>query len=250
MKQYGLLGYPLGHSFSKAYFTDKFTKEHISATFVNYEIPPEGLSSIRDLYKNNVNLFGTTVTIPHKQNVMSFLDNVDDAAKTIGAVNVVKPIRVDDELSLIGYNTDCIGFEQSLLPILPKGDIKALVLGTGGASKAVVYVLEKLNIPYTLVSRIATESSISYDQVSESLLAENLLIINTTPLGMFPKVESLPQLPYHAATADHLFYDLVYNPSDTAFMKEAYKYGANTKNGLEMLHLQAEAAWSIWQDPQ
>ncbi len=248
MKQYGLLGFPLGHSFSKAYFTDKFTNENIHATFVNYEIPPEELYSLTDLYKNNDNLCGTTVTIPHKQNVISFLDDVDIAAKSIGAVNVIKPLRVDGKLSLVGYNTDCIGFELSLLPLLPKGDLKALVLGTGGASKAVVYVLDKLNIPYKLVSRTASDCSISYEQVTESMLAEHMLIINTTPLGMFPKVDTLPQLPYSAATKNHLFYDLVYNPTYTAFMKEASKYGAKTKNGLEMLHLQAEAAWSIWQD--
>ncbi len=250
MKQYGLLGYPLGHSFSKGYFSDKFTKENIDATFVNYEIPPEELSSLRGLYENNKDLSGTTVTIPHKQSVMPLLDEIDQAAEVIGAVNVVKPIRRNGVLSLVGYNTDCIGFEQSLLPLLPKGEIKALVLGTGGASKAVVYVLDKLSIPYKLVSRAASDNSISYDQVDESMLSEHLLIINTTPLGMYPKIDTLPQIPYSAATKDHLFYDLVYNPAETAFMKEASKYGASTKNGLEMLHLQAEAAWSIWEELQ
>ncbi len=250
MKQYGLLGYPLGHSFSKKYFTDKFTKENIDATFVNYELPAEQISSMRSLYEKNKDLCGTTVTIPHKQSIMPFLDEIDNAAVSIGAVNVVKPLRSNGEIYLVGYNTDCIGFEQSLLPILPEGDLKALVLGTGGAAKAVVYVLDKLNIPYKLVSRTDSETTISYEQVDEAMLLEHLLIINTTPLGMYPMIDTLPQLPYSVATKKHLFYDLVYNPADTAFMKAASRYGANTKNGLEMLHLQAEAAWSIWQDPQ
>ena len=248
MKQYGLLGYPLGHSFSKGYFSNKFTKEHIDATFVNYEIPASDLSSLRSLYELNKDLSGTTVTIPHKQSIMPLLDEIDKAAQFIGAVNVVKPIRKNGLISLVGYNTDCIGFEQSLVPLLPNGDVKALVLGTGGASKAVVYVLSKLNIPYKLVSRNNSENCISYDQVDEKMLAEHLLVINTTPLGMYPKVDTLPRLPYNKATEDHLFYDLVYNPEETAFMKEARKYGAKTKNGLEMLYLQAEAAWAIWQD--
>ncbi len=241
MNTYGLIGKKLGHSFSKKYFTEKFEKEKIpNSKYELFELP-----SIEDFpaLLKTFNLRGLNATIPYKQEVIPYLDEIDDMALEVGAVNVIKPIGGGQWK---GYNSDCIGFKQSLLPLLKKPYPKALILGTGGASKAVAYVLKELGIEFRWVSRTASGDILSYEQVSDVIALECPLWINTTPLGMHPKVEGKPNMPYHTITAQHLLYDLVYNPLQTAFMKEALDRGANAKNGLEMLHGQAEAAWEIW----
>ncbi len=247
MKFYGLLGFPLSHSFSMGYFSDKFDALDIDAAYENIEIAPHDLSSIRDYLAKRPDLCGLNVTIPHKQAIMPFLDELDETAQAVGAVNVIKIERRPAGLHLIGYNTDCIGFEKSLRPLLHSNHRQALVLGTGGASKAVAYVLQKLEIPFTYVSRRAGEGLLTYADITPDVLSRHSLVINTTPVGMYPNVNEQPTLPYQAVTAAHLFYDLVYNPEVTRFLFHAHHHGAVIKNGLEMLHLQADAAWDIWQ---
>ncbi len=249
MKKYGLIGKTLGHSFSKNYFAEKFALEGIDAVYSNYELP-----SI-DLFPSVVadkDIVGLNVTIPYKQDVIPFLDDLSDEARAIGAVNVVRVIR--NEASgegkpyLKGYNTDVIGFMNSIRPLLKEHHQKALVLGTGGASKAIVYGLKRLGIEPQLVSRSAREGVISYSDLNEQMLREYKVIVNCTPLGTFPKVDECAPIPYEYITREHLLFDLVYNPDETLFLKNGKDRGATTKNGLEMLHLQAIAAWEIWTD--
>lgn len=236
----GLIGYPLSHSFSKGYFTEKFKKENIPAH--QYETYPiERIELVEDLM-NNEGLSGLNVTIPYKEVVIPFLDGLDDTAKEIGAVNTIK-IRDGKK---IGYNTDCHGFQKSFQPLLKDHHKKALVLGTGGASKAVVYALKQLGIEYKYVSRTATDQNLSYDQVTPELLKDYTVIINTSPVGMYPHVEAYPPLPYEGLSELHYLYDLVYNPEVTAFLQKGLERGATIKNGLDMLYLQAEKAWEIW----
>lgn len=240
MKQYGLIGYPLSHSFSKGYFAKKFKEELI--TDAVYDVfPLETISHFLGLCKQYPNLKGLNVTIPYKEQVIAYLDKLDDEAQTIGAVNTIKFFNGKK----IGYNSDCYGFEMSLRPLLQAHHKSALILGTGGASKAVEYVLKKLQIDFQYVSRTRTPSSLLYQDV---LLANELpyLIINTTPLGMYPNVDAAPEIPYSLITDKHLLYDLVYNPDETSFLKNGKFQGAQIKNGLEMLHLQAERSWQIW----
>ena len=240
--QYGLIGYPLSHSFSQAYFTQKFEREQlINCRYDLFAI--EQISMLPNLLQQNPDLCGLNVTIPYKQLVLAYLDEQSDAVRQIGAVNCIK---IQNGL-LTGYNTDVIGFEQSLKPLLQAQHTAALVLGNGGAARAVCWVLQKLGIPYTIVSRQKTANSIPYEAVSQEVLIHHTLIINTTPLGMYPNIQIAPTLPYWLLSSKHLCYDLVYNPTQTLFMQQAAKYGAATKNGLEMLYLQAEAAWDIWQ---
>lgn len=243
---YGLVGYPLGHSFSQQYFNRKFESEHRNARYVNFEIP--AVDDLRAIIAANPNLKGFNVTIPHKETVVALLDELDPEAKAIGAVNVVKVVRLPDgEILLKGYNSDHIGFSDSIKPLLdPAIHRKALILGTGGASKAVIYALERLGIECTLVSRSEKPGMITYEQISPELLDEYKVIVNATPVGMYPHVDKCPPLPYTALTSQHVCYDLVYNPDITLFMKKAAEAGAATKNGLEMLHGQAIAAWKIW----
>lgn len=236
----GLIGYPLSHSFSKGYFTEKFRKENIP-NHVYETYPIERIELVEDLM-NNENLSGLNVTIPYKEVVIPFLDELDDTAKEIGAVNTIK-IRNGKK---IGYNTDCHGFEMSFSPLLQAHHTKALVLGTGGASKAVVYALKKLGISYQYVSRNGGDDKWSYEQISPEILQEYTVIINTSPLGMYPNVNTLPPLPYEAITDKHYLYDLVYNPEVTAFLQKGLDKNATTKNGIDMLYLQAEKAWTIW----
>ncbi len=248
MKRFGLIGYPLGHSFSKKYFTEKFEKENI--TDCEYELYPlESLDELPNLIKSVKGLKGLNVTIPYKEQVLKFLDEIDPKAEQIGAVNIVKI----QGKKLIGFNTDYIGFKESLIKFIGSNPMpeKALILGTGGASKAVKVVLKDLNIDYNIVSRNPIEDQISYDSLNTSIpqhLNTHKLIINTTPLGMAPKTESLPDLPYQLLTTDHFLYDLVYNPMKTAFMQKGIDAHCWVKNGLEMLYGQAEAAWKIWND--
>ncbi len=246
MQKYGLLGYPLGHSFSKNYFNQKFESEKIDAQYVNFEI--SDIKYIKNVLKENPNLNGLNVTIPYKEQVIPYLDDLDEDARLIGAVNVIKFTKgFLGKTKLIGYNSDIIGFKRSIEPLLDSSHRKALILGTGGASKAVMHGLKQLGVGTTFVSRTPKEHCITYQDVTPELLESYTVIVNTTPLGMFPNVDACPDIPYDALTPKHLLYDLLYNPDETLFMKKGKEHGAVVKNGLEMLLLQAFAAWEIWQ---
>lgn len=238
-KLFGLIGYPLEHSFSKKYFTQKFEKEKINARYENF--PLKSIREFPELIKNN-SFSGMNVTIPYKQEVIPYLDELSDEAAKIGAVNTIRFMGG----KLQGNNTDCHGFEMSLLPFLKPNHQKALVLGTGGASKAVVYVLDKLGISWKYVSRNPVEGGYTYGELTREIVESYPVIINTSPLGMYPKTDSCPELDYEGITSGHLLYDLVYNPEETLFLKKGKEKGAAIKNGLEMLYLQAEKAWEIW----
>ncbi|NIG57044.1 shikimate dehydrogenase [Chitinophaga sp. Cy-1792] len=241
MKIYGLIGYPLSHSFSKGYFAEKFSKENISNCFYdNFSIPD--INIFPTLLTQHPDFAGLNVTIPYKEVVMPYLDELSDAVKEIGAVNCIR----FENGKKIGYNTDVIGFTNSLKPLLQPHHTHALVLGTGGAAKAVMYALKQLNITYTLVSRQAGENAVPYSAIGEAAMALNTVIINTTPLGMYPNVDACPPIPYEYITDRHLLYDLVYNPPVTLFLQKGADKGAVIKNGHEMLIMQAEAAWEIW----
>ena len=245
MNAYALIGYPLGHSFSKKYFTEKFEKMGLSRTheYKLFELPD--IQELPQLLKNEPNLKGLNVTIPHKQAVMPFLDGLDASAEKVGAVNVIKFM---EDGRLIGYNSDYYGFKTSLEDFLSEGNIpsiKALVLGNGGAGKAVVAALKDLGITYKTVSRTKSEENISYDEIP-SLIADYQLIINCSPVGTYPKSEQCPDIPYESLTENYFLYDLVYNPLETLFLQKGKEKGAKIHNGLPMLHLQAEKAWEIW----
>jgi len=246
IKQYGLIGYPLSHSFSASYFAKKFEKEKIKdCNYQAYEI--DSIEKLPQLIVDIPNLIGLNVTIPYKQSVFDYLIDIDEVAKNIGAVNTIKIDLTTQQLK--GYNTDYYGFKQSLKPFLENNHQRALILGTGGASKAVCYVLKELNIDYLMVSRKPEGTNeIAYEDVNEYVMQHHQLIINTTPLGMFPKVGAKPELPYQYLTPQHLLYDLVYNPLETAFLKEGKQKGCITINGLDMLKLQAEKSWEIWNE--
>ncbi|WP_316798818.1 shikimate dehydrogenase [Pedobacter frigidisoli] len=245
MKTYGLIGYPLSHSFSKKYFTEKFLNERIADH--RYELfPIEDIKALPDLLNANPTLCGINVTIPHKVNVLCYLNEVDEAADQIGAVNCISIKSFDGENYLKGYNTDAYGFEESLKPLLAPHHQKALVFGDGGAAKAVKYVLEKLGIAYQVVVRKATPGAILYSEITPEILASHKLLINTTPLGMSPNIDTYPEIDYSLMDSNYLAYDLVYNPLGTAFLAKAAAQGAQIKNGLEMLYQQAEKAWAIW----
>lgn len=241
---YGLLGYPLGHSFSRNYFNNKFEAEEINAEYLNFEIPD--INMINEVLSEHPNLNGLNVTIPYKEQVIPFLDELDEDAANIGAVNVIKIIRNDGQLKLKGYNSDILGFCDSILPLLTSEMKKALVLGTGGAAKAIAYGLKKLGIESQYVSRKKSANAISYTDLNEEIVNEHKIIVNTTPLGMYPNIDESPDFPYEYLTPNHLCYDLLYNPDETLFMKNAKAQGATTKNGLEMLLLQAFASYEIW----
>lgn len=243
---YGLIGYPLGHSFSRNYFTEKFKKEDINESY--HLFPIDNIDLFLSVLEENKDLKGLNVTIPYKKDVISFLDETSEDVKHIGAVNVIRIYRDRDGkvVKLKGFNSDWIGFRDSLIPLLHRDVKSALVLGSGGASKAIVFALGKLGIKSKIVSRHSGDDRLVYEQLSEKIIKDNLLIVNTTPLGMFPSVNTYPDIPYHYLTKDHICYDLVYNPEVTEFMKLSHKYGATVKNGLEMLYLQADEAWNIW----
>ena len=254
MRTFGIIGFPLSHSFSKKYFTDKFTRENITdCEFHNFLL--EDINGLPDLIKRFPNLSGLSVTIPYKQSVMRYLDALDVSAKEVGAVNCIKRCQMaDGNWQMIGYNTDIFGFEQSLKPLLKSHHTEALILGTGGAAKAVAYILDKSKINFRHVSKSSSKNTtdakmLSYKAVNKKILAESTLIINTTPLGMFPNEDECPDIPYEYLAPEHLLYDLTYNPELPLFLKMGKEKGAQTKNGLEMLHLQAEEAWRIWQAP-
>jgi shikimate dehydrogenase len=245
MRKFGLIGFPLGHSFSKKYFTAKFEKEEIKdCRFDLYEIPQ--IFDFEQVLDENPELEGMSVTIPYKQDVIPFLDDLDPACEAIGAVNCIK---ISSE-GLIGYNTDYIGFRNSLEKWLQGQSVKALVLGTGGASKAVKEALKDLKIEFLSVSRTSGSDSISYAELAKDpqLLQTHQLIINTTPLGTFPAVDAMPEIPVDKLNSSHLVFDLVYNPPVTKLMQSCLDAGGKAQNGLEMLELQAEAAWKIWNE--
>ncbi len=262
MDTYGLIGYPLGHSFSRKFFTEKFEKERIDAQYLNFEIP--SIEEFPNIIKNNPELKGLNVTIPYKQQVMQYLDDISEEAKAIGAVNVIAPRPPKGEgcrdVRLVGYNSDVIGFVESIKPLLKPHHQKALILGTGGASKAIRYGLEKkLGMETAFVSRRKpdgsphkggdvrrTERVFTYEEVTADVLQEYEVIVNCSPVGMFPHVDECPALPYEMMNENNLLYDLVYNPLETLFMKRGAAQGATVKNGLEMLHLQAIASWEFW----
>lgn len=245
-KQLGLIGFPLTHSFSAKYFAEKFEKESISGfTYENFEIPQ--IQDFPAVIKNNPNLVGLNVTIPYKEQIIPFLDELDEEAKEIGAVNTIKITRVDGKVHLKGYNTDIYGFRETLKPLLKMNHYKALILGTGGAAKAVEYVLKKIGLSVFYVSRSPkSDKEKSYEELNEFAVSDYPVIVNSTPLGMHPNVDACPPIPYEYLTEDNLLYDLIYNPAETMFMKKGAEKGANTQNGLGMLKLQAEKAWEIW----
>jgi len=259
LRQFGLIGYPLSHSFSQKFFTEKFLNENImNAQYTNFPIP--NIESFAALWKENPNLEGLNVTIPYKKEVIAFLQHSSPVVESIKACNCIR--KFNNELH--GYNTDVIGFEKSLLPFLKAHHTDALILGTGGASAAVQWVLQKLNIQFQIVSRKGNaieantleentleantemKASLSYDQLSTSVIESHTLIINTSPLGMYPNTNEAPPIAYEGITAQHHLYDLVYNPTETLFMKNGLAKGATVQNGLAMLHIQAEESWAIW----
>lgn len=246
MKTLGLIGYPLSHSFSSKYFSDKFQNEGIKDyEYKNFEI--ENIDLLKDVIKSNPDLVGFNVTIPYKEQIIPFLDELSNEAETIGAVNTVKVERNGDSVKLIGHNTDAFGFKESLRPVMKGYHHKALILGTGGASKAVHYILKNIGLDVFFVSRNPSGSnSISYDDLNEMAIKNFLLIINTTPLGTYPNTEECPNIPYEFLSDQHLLYDLVYNPETTLFMQKGMDQGAVARNGYAMLVQQAEGAWAFW----
>ena len=235
MRHYGIIGFPLLHSFSAKYFNEKFATEKIEAEYSLFpmkELTSEGVNELMD------SLDGFNVTLPHKQAIIPFLDRLDETAEVIGAVNVVH--------KRIGYNTDCLGFMASIRPLLRDFDRKALVLGTGGASKAVCYGLRKLGITPTLVSRTPKEGMFGYEELNAEIMDTHSIIVNCTPLGMYPDIDSCPPIPYTLISAQHLLFDCVYNPEETLFLRKGKEQGATIQNGIGMLIGQAKEAWKIW----
>ena len=273
MDKYGIIGFPLGHSFSRGFFTEKFAREGIDAQYLNFEIPDARM--LLDVLRDNPELRGLNVTLPHKQAVIPMLDELSDEAREIGAVNVIRidpprpslkgrenvdvversslPLREGWGGSLKGFNSDIIGFTESIKPLLKPHHKKALVLGTGGASKAICVGLKRLGLEWKYVSRKASLSLVNgqcsmfnYSDLSPEVMKEYTVIVNCTPVGMYPKVDEAPAIPYELLTPKHLLFDCVYNPEDTLFLKRGREQGARGKNGLEMLHLQAVASWKFW----
>ncbi len=248
MKKYGLIGYPLTHSFSKSFFNQKFESEHIDAEYINFEIPT--IADFKNVLKQNPTLNGINVTIPYKTQVIPFLDELTDNAKAIGAVNVIKLTKgYFGQTKLVGHNTDILGFKQSIEPLLdPTKHKKALILGTGGASKAIFHGLKQLGVESIFVSRTPIKDGLTYNDLTPAIIEAHTVIVNTTPVGMFPHSDACPDIPYEHITDQHLLYDLLYNPDETLFMKKGKQQGAEVKNGLEMLLLQAFAGWKIWNE--
>ncbi|MCH5328394.1 MAG: shikimate dehydrogenase [Coprobacter sp.] len=242
---YGLTGYPLGHSFSRRFFNERFAAEGRNAEYVNFEI--EDIARLPEIVASERGLRGMNVTIPYKEAVIPYLDELDETARRIGAVNVIRFIREGERLRLKGYNSDIVGFTGSIRPLLRPGHRRALILGTGGASKAVRLGLEMLGIVPVFVSRTPRPGQLSYGELTAEVLAGHTVIVNSSPVGMHPHPEVCPDIPYGFLSPDHLLYDLIYNPEETLFMRRGREMGAVVKNGLEMLQRQALAAWDIWQ---
>lgn len=240
MKMFGLIGKSLKHSFSQTYFTEKFETENINASFQNFELPD--IRQFPQVIASNPELKGLSVTIPYKTSIIPYLDELDDVAREINSVNSISIAHGKTK----GFNTDIIGFQSSLKPFLKHGMERALILGSGGASKAVVYALRQIGLDTMVVSRNPDQKQLAYGDLNEYAIKTFLLIINTTPLGMYPDVNTYPEIPYQYLTSQHLLYDLTYNPAMTEFLKRGKEKGAATINGLSMLHIQAEASWKIW----
>jgi shikimate dehydrogenase len=243
MKGYGLIGFPLGHSFSVPYFQKKFEQEGIKDSYYK-AFPIDSISKFPELLSSHPELIGLNITIPYKESVLKYLDEIDETADRIGAVNT---LHIKNG-KLKGFNTDILGFKKSLVSLLENRNYRALVLGTGGAAKAVSFVLDELNIPYRLVSRTPDKQGLSYQELNQKILEEFHLIVNCSPLGMYPHTDSFPEIPYPYLGPGHILFDLIYNPLETEFLKKGRERGAKTLNGLEMLHLQAEASWTIWNE--
>ncbi len=248
MDKYGLIGYPLGHSFSKSYFNEKFENEGINAEYINFEIPT--LDSLPEILASNPELKGLNVTIPYKEKVISYLDSISPEARAIGAVNVIRIDHKGNDTYLKGFNSDVIGFTKSIEPLLERFHKKALILGTGGASKAINFGLKSLGLETVFVSRFERPGTIQYSQITPDIIQEYNVIVNCTPCGMYPHIDECPQLPYEAMTSKNILYDLLYNPDETLFMKKGAQHGATVKNGLEMLLLQAFASWEFWHNKE
>lgn len=247
MKKLGLIGFPLGHSFSKKYYLEKFEKENIQG--IDYNLYPlEDIHQFPDLYQETDGLYGVNVTIPYKQTIIPFLDELSPEAQQMNAVNCIQIKKKDEGYHLKGFNTDAFGFEESLKPLLKPHHNKALILGNGGAAQAVVFSLQKLGITYTFVSRTKTDTNLTYSELNDAIIKENTLIINCSPLGTYPNVDTCPDIPYESISEEHLLYDLVYNPEVTLFLKKGLEKGAAIKNGYDMLLLQAERNWIIWNE--
>lgn len=241
MNRFGLIGYPLGHSFSQQYFNNKFKTESLNDCVFDL-FPIENIDSFPELLHAHKDLKGLAVTIPYKQTIISFLTSIDEASSEIGAVNCIKI----SSQKIIGFNTDVIGFENSIKPILKPNHKKALILGTGGGSKAVQFVFKKLGIEFLLVSRSKNQQHIQYQDINELICADYNIIVNATPVGMNPNNDKCPEIPYQLLNENHLLFDLIYNPAETLFLQKGREAGAQTKNGHEMLITQAEANWKIW----
>ena len=245
MDKYGLIGYPLGHSFSISYFNQRFADEGINAKYMNYEIPT--IDELPEVIAKNPELKGLNVTIPYKEKVMDFLDSISPEARAIGAVNVIRVTHEGKKTILKGFNSDVIGFTKSIESMLDKKwHKKALILGTGGASKAINYGLKAVGLETVFVSRYERPGTIQYDKITPEVVKEYNVIVNCTPLGMYPHSDECPDLPYEAMDNHTILYDLIYNPDQTLFMRKGLERGADVKNGLEMLLLQAFASWEFW----
>ena len=241
MAKYGLIGNNIGYSFSKMFFTIKFEQENSPDSYSNFDIPC--VNQLLDIINQEKDLKGLNVTIPYKESVIPLLDKIDKEAKLIGAINTIK---IDKKGKLIGYNTDHYGFAKALIEFLPIKEKKAIVLGTGGASKAILFVLKMMNFEITQVSRTESEDTLSYSDLNRTIISQNYLIINCTPLGTFPDIHKFPDIPYEYITKDHLAFDLIYNPRETQFMKRSKAQGARVSNGLKMLEYQAKESLAIW----
>ena len=239
-RKFGLIGKNIDYSFSKKYFSEKFKKENLDCTYSNFDI--ENISLIESILQKN-GISGYNVTIPYKQEIIKFLDEIDEVAKTIGAVNTIK--KIDNKN--IGFNTDSIGFEKSLIPLIENKKLdSALILGAGGAAKAIKYVLKKLKINYSTVSRKEGKSEFIYENLNDVIINRFKMIINCSPVGTFPNINKCPNIPYKHLTKEHVLYDLVYNPIESLFLRRGRELGCKTKNGLEMLEIQANESWRIW----
>jgi len=241
MAKYGLIGRNIGYSFSKAFFSTKFEQENRKDTYHNFEL--QDIGQLPDIVGNESDLKGLNVTLPYKESVIPLLDRVDKEAKKIGAVNTIKILK---DGRLAGYNTDHYGFAKALANFLPITSKTAIVLGTGGAAKAVCYVLRAMDFDHLVVSRSPNANKIGYDDLTRKIIEDHKLIINCTPVGTFPNIENCPDIPYQYIGSDHLLFDLIYNPRETEFLKRGFAKGARVSNGLKMLEFQAKKAWSIW----
>jgi shikimate dehydrogenase len=247
MRKYGLIGYPLGHSFSKTYFAAKFQKEHIrNCRYDNFPISDLGM--LPQLLTDEPELCGLNVTIPYKSEIFRFLDFIDQEAREIGAVNVLKIRRSGPKIELYGFNSDITGIYDSLSAYINEGIRNAIILGTGGSSLAVRHVLKKSGIIFTQVSRYRKQGVLSYSDLDRGILENSRLIINTTPLGMYPDIDSRPDINYSILDERHILFDLVYNPEITSFLRSGRERGCSIITGLKMLHSQAEKSWEIWND--